>query len=250
MKTPCPHCHQLGYHQPGCAYGVLEADRDAQRAERERLERWVAELQAQAAATTATHQEARETYAANLRYRDETLALVRQTYEGRIARITTPGTWAYSPYRAKLERNGVFFAMVTPDGSSALGATQTQELLGALNHVSEDMAYRNLNEPERAAKLNRLVAARLVTKLYDAANSTSIDQEIAELLWYRYANLPDAELDAEVAAAGEALAEISGTEPTGTPCEECGNVIPDEPTDGGLENRHHRESCSLYSDEA
>jgi hypothetical protein len=31
-----------------------------------------------------------------------------------------------------------------------------------------------------------------------------------------------------------------------TECDECGAGIPDEPTEGGLANKHHENSCSLY----
>lgn len=49
--------------------------------------------------------------------------------------MTAPtAKWTYSPYRATLSKHGKAFAIVTPDGSSALSQEDMVELVKDLNH--------------------------------------------------------------------------------------------------------------------
>lgn len=52
--------------------------------------------------------------------------------------------WTYSQYRASLNKNGVIWAIVTPDGSNALPAHKAYELLCALNAPNADISRRTV----------------------------------------------------------------------------------------------------------
>lgn len=49
--------------------------------------------------------------------------------------------WTYSQYRAALKKNGVIWAIVTPDGSNALPAHKAYELLCALNAPNDKVSH-------------------------------------------------------------------------------------------------------------
>jgi hypothetical protein len=53
-----------------------------------------------------------------------------------------PAVWSYSPFRASLMKHGEVFALVTPDGRSALDCAKRDELLSALNATTPPPAPR------------------------------------------------------------------------------------------------------------
>jgi hypothetical protein len=65
--------------------------------------------------------------------------------------------WSYSSYRAKLSRNGKLFALVTPDGRSALSPKDACILLNALECQSKlKKLQKAVNKHAREIVLNSL----------------------------------------------------------------------------------------------
>lgn len=96
-------------------------------------------------------------------------------------------TWKYEPYRAKLTRNGEFFALVTEDGRNALPSEKVKQLLDDLcqtnlanairKHAAEmDSIMAGPASHERGQKI-ALSLGRLEQALRDSA-STSPGSEV------------------------------------------------------------------------
>jgi hypothetical protein len=79
--------------------------------------------------------------------------------------------------------------------------------------------------------------------------ATTVEEAQIALDKFREAVLPTDEHGITIYRATEADADASyymaGEDDGAEKCDECGAMIP-EAAEGGMENRHHFESCSLY----